>query len=181
MLGRIGFGLFVLISGCSQRIVSYSNPKASYQSFSTYLLISPKLDNKLADDTSLGYELIKENIRSEMTRRGYQETTVAPDLVLRYELTSSTRVQTTTSQSFAFPVFQINSRTIHEGVLLLELNDQNRKLVWQGSYDLDQERKEKQIKKVIKNAVGRIFTTYPYRAEQRRPDESLTEFKRSKK
>ena len=178
MLKWTSIVLIVLISGCSQRIVSYSNPKANYQSFETYRMINPKLDNKLGEETSYGYELIKAQIKAEMERRGYQESSVAPDLILRYEITSSTRVQTTTSQSVFFPVFQVNSQTIHEGVLLLELNDENRKLVWQGSYDLNQERREKQIKRVIENAVGRIFTTYPYRARQRKPDEELAEFKK---
>lgn len=170
--------LLIFLIGCSQRIVSYTNPKSKYQSFETYRMVSPKLDNKLSNETSLAYELIKENITKEMERRDYLLSSVAPDLTLRYEIASSTRVETNTSQSAFFPTFQVTSRTIHEGVLLLELYDKNKKLVWQGSYDLDQERKEKRMVRVIENAIGRIFTTYPYRALQRAPDNTLTEFKK---
>ena len=170
--------ILIFLIGCSQKVVSYTNPKSKYDRFETYRMVSPKLNNRSSDDTSLAYELIKENISSEMTRRDYLHSTVAPDLTLRYEIASSTRVETNTSQSPFFPTFQINSRTIHEGVLLFELYDQNKKLVWQGSYDLNRERKEKKMTKVIENAIGRIFTTYPYRALQNAPDNTLTEFKK---
>ncbi|MEM6643681.1 MAG: DUF4136 domain-containing protein [Bacteroidota bacterium] len=168
----------LIFSGCSQKIVSYNNPKAAYQTFETYLLVSPKMNSKLSEETSLAYELIAENIQKEMSRRGYEKSTVSPDLTLRYDLTSSTRVETTVNQSLFFPVFQVNTRTIHEGVLLIELYDPRKKLVWQGSYDLDQERKEKRVKKVIENSILKIFTTYPYRAAQRLPDPALTSLKK---
>lgn len=172
----ITFVLLVTLAGCSQRVITYSNPKANYQGYETYRMVSPKLDNKLSPETSTAYEVIKENISREMDRRNYIKSSVSPDLTLRYELSSSTRVETTTSQSFYYPTFQINTRTIHEAVLLLELFDENKKLVWQGSYDLNQERKEKRVRKVIENAVARIFTTYPYKASERNPDPLLTEF-----
>ena len=172
------FTLLLLLAGCSQRIVSYNNPKARYQSFETFRMVSPKVDNKLGQETSLAYEVVRENIQVEMDRRGYLASTVSPDLTLRYEIASSSRVETSTSQSLFLPTFQVNSRTIHEGIILLELYEQNKKLVWQGSYNLYQERKEKRVRKVIENAIGRIFTTYPYRANQRTPDNSLTEFKK---
>ena len=170
-----------LVSSCGQKIVSYTNPKANYSSFETYRMVSVKADNSnLGKESILVYDLIKENIESEMTRRNYEKSTVSPNLTLRYELTSSTRVQTNTNQSLLYPGFTVNNRTIHEAVLLLEMFDQSKRLVWQGSYDLNQERKEKKIKKVIDNATGKIFTTYPYKAGERNPDPSLTEFKRSK-
>lgn len=178
MLKHVFLLLMIGSLGCSPRIVSYTNSNANFRGFETYLMINPKLDSKIGNETSVGYELIKEEIRKEMKIRGYEESTVAPDLILRYEVSSSTRVQTSTSQSFFNPVYQINTRTIHEGVLLLELKDQRKKLVWQGSYDLNNERKEKRIKKVLENAVGRIFTSYPYRAAQKDPDEDLSEFKK---
>lgn len=178
MFKWLSFVLIVLIAGCSQKVVSYTNPKSSYQSFETYRIVNPKLDNKLSNESSIAYEQIKKNITNEMSRRDYEISSVAPDLILRYELASSTRVQTTTSQSLIYPSYRIDSRTIHEGVLLLELLDQNKKLVWQGSYDLNQEKKEKRVIKVIDNAVARIFTTFPYRALQKAPDPTLTELKK---
>lgn len=181
MFKWISLILVITTAACSQKIVSYSNPKSNYQSFETYRIINPRIDNKPGNETFPAYEVIKENIINEMSKRGYEQSSVAPDLILRYDLASSTRVETTTSQSFFYPVYRINSRTIHEGILLLELHDQNKKLVWQGSYNLNQEKKEKRVKKVIENAIGRIFTSYPYRALQKDPDPSLTEFKKKTK
>ena len=175
------FIAFASLLSCSQRIITYLNPKANFQSFETYRLVSPKLNNKTNEATAGVYEMIKENIYAEMSKRDYLESSVTPHLTLRYELASSTRVETTTSQSFYYPAFQVNTRTIHEAVLLFELFDQNEKLVWQGSYDLNQERREKRVRKVIENAVARIFTTSPYKALQRNPEVSLQEFTKNKK
>ncbi len=173
--------LFFLLLSCNQKVVSYTNPKANYKSFETYRLVSNKYDNSnLAKESILVYDLIKSNIENEMKRRNYEKSSVSPHLTLRYELTSSSRVETTTTQSLVFPTFNVNPRTIHESVLLLEMLDENKKLVWQGSYDMNQERKEKRIKRVIENAIGKIFTTYPYKAGEINPDPSLEEFKKNK-
>ncbi|MEM6734925.1 MAG: DUF4136 domain-containing protein [Bacteroidota bacterium] len=171
----------LLVLSCGQRVVSYTNSKANYKSFETYRMINPKIDNgNLDTDSSIAYDLIKHNISIEMKKRNYEPSSVSPDLILRYELTSSSRVETTTTQSFVFPIFRVNSRTIHEAVLLLEILDQNMKLVWQGSYDLNQEHKEKRVQKVIENAIGKIFTTYPYKSGESAPDPSLKAFKKNK-
>jgi len=174
--------LFTLaLVGCNQRVVTYLNPKSNFGSFESYRVVSPKLDNsKLNKESNLVYDLIKEGIALEMAKRNYEKSTVSPDLTLRYELTSSTRVQTSTNQSPFSPFYQVNSRTIHEAVLLLELYNEQKKLVWQGSYDLQQERKEKRVRKVIENAIGRIFTTYPYKALQKEPDPTLSKFEKRK-
>lgn len=110
-----------------------------------------------------------------MARRGYEESSVTPDLTLRYEVTSNTRVEINNSQvnPYFYQPFPITTRTIYQSILLLELFDSNKKLVWQGSYDLRQEKKEKKVAKAINRAVGYIFTTYPYRALSGEADESL--------
>ncbi len=160
--------VLILIGGsCSPRIVSYVNLKAPFKSFETYRLVSAKLESKnVTPENTRIFDLIKENIHQEMSRRNYQTSNVSPDLLLRYEVTSNARVETSTVQDpFLFSPTQINSRTIYESVLLLELVDQNKKLVWQGSYDLRQQRKEKKMTRAIERAVGYIFTTYPYKAQ----------------
>ena len=101
-----------------------------------------------------------------MNRRGYQTSNVNPDLTLRYEVTSNTRVEINSNQvnPYFYQPFPVTTRTIYQSTLLLELFDSNNKLVWQGSYDLKQEKKEKKVSKAINRAIGYIFTTYPYRA-----------------
>jgi len=167
---------------CSSKIVSFVNPKAKFSTFETYILVNPKIDrSELADDSKLAFQLIKSAIQSEMNTREYRESSVSPDLTLRYEITSSTRVQTDATQDPFSPFVQVNTRTIHEGILLLELYDARKKLVWQGSYDLQQESKEKRLQKVIENAVGKIFTSYPYRALNKQPDPELAVYKKKSK
>lgn len=163
----------VLVLGCSSKLVSYNNPKSNYKSFETYRIVNPKLGNKSPDETKGTYNMIEANIAKEMTKRNYTQSTIQPDLILRYELTSSTRVENTTNQATFRPTW-IKTKTIHEAILLLELTDKNRKLVWQGSYDLKNERSEKRIIKVIDNAISKIFTTYPYEALRANPNEALT-------
>ena len=168
----------VISSGCSQRIVSYVNPKAKFSQFETYRLVSTQAESKnISPDNTLVFDLIKKSIKEEMKRRSYIQSNISPDLTLRYEVTSSTRVETNSNQVGPFFQPQVNSRTIYESVLLVELYNNKKKLVWQGSYDLRQQKKEKKTSKAIEKSVGHIFTTYPYRAKSSKVDESLTTIK----
>lgn len=168
---------FLILLGCSQKIVSYINTSATFDQFQTYRIVSPRLNNQ-ANESALAYKHLVSNIEKAMTKRDYQKSSIVPDLTLRYELTASTNVETTTTRSPIYPVYRIDSRTIHQAIILLELTDQNKKLVWQGSYDLKQEKNEKKIEKVIEKAIEKIFTTYPYRALEKHPDPTLTNLKK---
>lgn len=174
--------MIVSFVGCSPKVVSYLNPKSNYKSFETYRLVSPKFDNKQVEgETSYIYDIVQENITAEMEKRSYQVSSISPNLTLRYELTSGTKVEVRQSSNPYDPFFRVNSRTIHEAIILLELFDQRNKLVWQGSYNLNQERKEKRVNKVISNAIARIFTTYPHKALTSKQDPSLTIYEKKKK
>jgi len=173
--------VIIFLFGCSNRIVSYINPNSAFKSFATYRMVNPKLDNsQLANNLNPVFHTIKSAISEEMSKRGYELSAAAPDLTLRYELASATRVQTNMNQDPFSPFSRVTSTTIHEAVLLLELYAINKKLIWQGSYDLRQERKEKNIVRVLNDAVAKIFTSYPYRANNAQPDLSLTAFKKKK-
>ena len=128
---RIYFLLLLVTISCSPRIVSYVNPKSKFKSFESYRLVSSQLSSKNVNpENSLIFDLIKENIHNEMDRRKYKTSNISPDLLLRYEITSNTRVQTNTTQDpFLITPTQVNSRLIYESVLLLELYDQNKKLI----------------------------------------------------
>lgn len=168
--------LFILVTSCSPKVVSYVNERAHFSQFATYRLVSAKSESKnVTPENTTIFDLIKENIHQQMARRGYEESSVTPDLTLRYEVTSNTRVEINNSQvnPYFYQPFPITTRTIYQSILLLELFDSNKKLVWQGSYDLRQEKKEKKVAKAINRAVGYIFTTYPYRALSGEADESL--------
>lgn len=169
--------LMILSSACNPKVVSFVNEKAKFKQFETYRLVSTKSESKnITPENTQIFDLIKENIHQQMKRRGYETSNVTPDLTLRYEVTSNTRVDINSNNQinpYYYQPFSITTRTIYESILLLELFDTNNKLVWQGSYDLRQEKKEKRIVKAIERGVGYIFTTYPYRALSAEQDESL--------
>lgn len=164
----------VVISSCSPKVVSYINEKAHFRQFETYRLVTTKAESKnLTPENTLVFDLIKESIQKEMVKRDYAISNVSPDLTLRYEVTASTRVDNSTNPVGPYYAPQVTTRTIYESILLIELYDPNKKLVWQGSYDVRQQKREKKASKAIEKAVGHIFTTYPYRAASAEVDESL--------
>ncbi|MEO9871304.1 DUF4136 domain-containing protein [Ekhidna sp.] len=168
------FLILLAVGACSPKIVSYVNSKADFKNFETYRLVSAKLESKnVTPESTLLLDQIKENIHNQMSKRNYQKSSVSPDLTLRYEISSSTRVESSNQTSPYFSRNQFSSRTIYESVLLLELFDQKKKLVWQGSYDLKQERKEKKATRAIEKAVAYTFTSYPYNALSSQQDEAL--------
>jgi len=173
----------VIVSSCSPKIVSHVNTKAKFSQFETYRLVTAKSESDVISSANTQVvDLIKDQVKDQMSIRGYELSNISPDLTLRYEITSNTRVDINNTQvSPLYPQVPVNSRTIYESALLLELIDSKNKLVWQGSYDLKQEKKEKRIEQSIKRAVGYIFTTYPYRALSSKQDPALKTFDKKKK
>ncbi|MEP1032293.1 DUF4136 domain-containing protein [Ekhidna sp.] len=168
------FLIIVLLSSCSPKVVSYVNSNANFSQFETYRLVSTKADSKnITPENTLVFDLIRKSISKEMSKRSYEVSNISPDLTLRYEVTSSTRVESNTNQVGPYYNPQVTTRTIYESILLIELYDPNKKLVWQSSYDLSQQRKEKKASKAIEKGVGHIFTSYPYRANSAEVDETL--------
>jgi len=169
------FLLFVstLIS-CNPKVVTYTNPKARFQNFSSYQIVNVKIGKrKLPPEATELLGFIESQIKLEMEeRRNYAPSNIDPDLVLRYELVSNTRTERNTNNSiFYSPSF--SSNVIYESVILIELLN-NKRLVWQGSYDLTQSRRETKNENAVKKAIGFIFTTYPYLAGKAVPDPTLT-------
>ena len=178
-------GLLVLIAlsfftSCNPKIVNYLNPKASFGAFSSYSIVNVKIDKRnLAPETTKLLGTIETQIKDQMEkRRSYVSSNIAPDLILRYELVSSARTDSNSNNRSIFnPTQTLSSKVIYESIILLELFN-NSSLVWQGSYDLNQSKKDSKNEKSVRKAIDLIFTTYPYRAGQIDPDLSLTEFKK---
>lgn len=183
--------LLLLLAGCTPKVVKYLNSQAKYDTFESYTLVNVKIDKRNLSASStqlLGF--IESHIKSQMEKgRGYVSSNVSPDLILRYELISnaqSKKINNNTNNNDINNILNrsifnsnqnANTRVISESVILLELLNK-RKLIWQGSYDLNQSRRTTKNEDIIRNAINRIFTTYPYRAGQSEPDPSLTEMKK---
>lgn len=154
-----------LLIGCSPKAIFFVNEKAYDRQSETYFLVIPKIEKNLKEQPNESrslYAHLEELIKSEMQRKGYQYSTINPDLTLRYEITSSTRTESNTFRDPFRPTFQVSTRTIREGVLWIEAYNAKNKIVWQGSYNLNPARKEKRLQEVLKNAVFKIVETYPF-------------------
>ena len=176
--------LILATSACNPRVISFVNSKAKFGSYETYRLVSAKTESQnVKPENNQIFDLIKQNIHDQMEKRDYKLSNISPDLTLRYEVSSNTRVEiNNATQTNPYYLQQpVTSRTIYQSILLLELYDTRNKLVWQGSYDLKQEKKEKKVAQTIERAVNYIYTSYPYRAKSSRMDESLKTFDKKKK
>lgn len=172
----------IFLIGCNPRIVKYLNPTAKYGSFESYNIVNVKIDKrKLNANSTQLLGIIESEIKNHMEeRRGYVLSNVSPDLILRYELVSNARSDTNNNNGrrSIFNSFQnINTQVIYESVILLELLHKG-KLIWQGSYDLNQSRRISKNEDIFRNAINRIFTTYPYKAGHAEPDPTLTEMQK---
>lgn len=166
--------LTALIS-CNPKVVSYINSKARFQNFSSYQLVNVKIGKRnLPPEATELLGSIESEIKVEMEqRRNYVTSNIDPDLILRYELVSNTRTERSTNNNSVFNTPSFNSNVVYESVILIELLN-NKKLVWQGSYDLTQSRRETRNENAVKKAIGLIFTTYPYTAGKAVSDPALT-------
>lgn len=175
MKAHLVFFWLFLLSGCGSPVVRYLNERADFSSFESYQLVNVKINKRqLSAQTTELLGILEGRVRYHMEDlRNYQPTELAPDLVLRYELVSATSTPTNVNPGTPFTPPTLNTQVLYESVVLLELYHQ-KKLVWQGSYDLKQHRKAAKNERVIKDAVDRIFTSYPYRARSGSADPSLT-------
>lgn len=163
--------LFFLIS-CSPKVISYVSERASFSQYNTYYLLNTKKTGSASGDDIT--PRLEQAIKSNMGYRGYEEDLEMPDLLLRYELISSTRSEVNVTGSPYSYVGNISYRTFNESILLLELKDRKTdKLVWQASIDMRDHSDIRKKKDPLRSAVNKLFETYLYRAGQAQKDETL--------
>lgn len=167
--------ILFLLASCSPKVITFTNPKARFGNFESYRIVNAKIGKrKLAPQATELLGIIESQIKLEMEqRRNYATSNISPDLILRYELVSNTRTERNNDTSIFALYGANNTNIIYQSVILIELLNNN-KLVWQGSFDLNQSRREARNETAVKKAISRIFTTYPYKAGSATPDPSLT-------
>jgi hypothetical protein len=167
--------LSFLIVGCGVQIIQYTSPKAAYGQYKSYFLVTLKGDNLKKSSNKVAFlESLESAIISEMSRRDYKMDSQNPDLLIRYELISSTQVDTKINYSrYSYDNYATTKSHI-ESILLVELVDsKTKKLVWQASLDLKNHSNKKKNKDPIRDAIIKLFDTYLYRAGKPKPDQSL--------
>jgi len=152
-----------------------------FQEFNTYRLINTKLERtNLSKEGREIIDVLEGRIRDEMKTRGYEESNLGPDLILRYDIATNQMTESTSNFSPYGP--PVTSRTFLESVIIIDLLDASKdKMFFQASYDLKQE--SKQIKKeyATEDAITEIFYSFPYRAGEIKPDETLSDWKAGRK
>lgn len=180
----LGWLLFAFIGfvSCSPKPLSYLNEKGvPLQHFQTYRLLNTKVERtNLSKDGREILSILEESIREKMAERGYEESNLEPDLILRYEITTNQQMETSTSAGpFGPPV---TSRTYMESLIIVDLMDASkRKMFWQSSFDLRKQTKDLRQEQATEFAVSEIFYSYPYRAGSAKPDPSLSDWKSGRK
>lgn len=155
----------VLVSCSTNKVVEYLNPEAPFTKYETFML---KANDKMRYQGDIaGF------IESEMTRRGYQLSSISPDLLVVYDIGSSSRTEIDRNNySIYYPSFPA-SRNIHESFLIITLLDDRKTLVWQGSQKLRRQSPKETMEDVLKESVHLIFKTYLYSAKSGVEDQSL--------
>lgn len=180
MVNRFLILLFIA-SSCAPRAITYLNEEVKFQNFNTYRILNTKLDRtNLSKEGRAILDLLEASIREEMSERGYQESNLAPDLILRYEI--ATNRHTGSNNNTSPFTRNVSTRVYMQSIILLDLTDANRKkMFWQSSYDLKQQQKELKKEYATEDAVSEIFYSFPYRAGKKTPDSELSDWKAGRK
>lgn len=179
------FIVFLIATSCTPKAISYLNEEVKFQHFNTYRLLNTKLERtNLSKKGRSNLDFLEFSIREKMKERGYLETNLSPDLILRYEIVANRQTGTNTisrsiSRSISSPV---SSKTTGESIILLDLTDaQHKKIFWQSSYNLKQQQKKFKKKQAIEDAISEIFYSFPYRAGQKTIDPQLADWSAGRK
>ena len=156
----------LLISCSGPRVVSFLNDEMDLRDYHSYKLIGFKADENFDVQGMVFFNQLEKAIVQNMDERLFDRSD-RPDLILRYEIVTSQRTENQTSNyydPYAYYRPQFNYTVSYtEAVLLIEFRDRRKKkLVWQGSLDLDLTKGKPSD--LIGPAVNKIFSTYPYQA-----------------
>jgi hypothetical protein len=181
MKNRLVIVLLVL-SGCAPKALTYLNEEGvKFQNFQTYRIINTKLDRtNLSKEGREIIDIVEASLREKMKDRGYEESNLGPDLILRYDI--STNRQTESSRNYSPYGAPVTSRSYLESLIIVDLTDAKReKMFWQGSYDLKQQSKQLKKEQATEDAISEIYYSFPYRAGDAKPDPQLADWKTGRK
>ena len=174
--------ILLLLSSCAPKALTYLNEEdVKFQNFRTYRIINTKLDRtNLSKEGREIIDLVEASLRNKMNERGYEESNLGPDLILRYDISTNRRTESTTNYTPYGP--PVTSRTFLESLIIVDLTDTRRdKMFWQGSYDLRQQSKQLKKEQATEDAINEIYYSFPYRAGQAKPDPELADWKAGRK
>lgn len=173
--------LIFLLTGCAPKAITYFlEEEARLEQYQTYRILNTKLERtNLSKDGREVLDILELAIREKMRERGFEESNLGPDVILRYEIVTNQFTEGSNNGPFGPPV---SSRTFMESLIIIDLLDaERRKMFWQSSYDMRQENRDIKQEQAVERAVSEIFFTFPYKAGSREVDEKLADYKSGRK
>ena len=123
----------------------------------------PRLDNN-----TMFHEYLRDAIDRELISRGYEPTTLQPDLRVHYHASARQRIYTSGEQRTAEPCRDCTIEVYDEGTLLVDLTDaRTGVLVWRGVAEsglANVVNSQRRMEETIERVVERIFDRLPRRS-----------------
>lgn len=165
--------LAIFLAGCGPQIRVFSDHDPdydlwTYKTFDWGQKVEIEAGKNPLHYNELNDKRIKAAVQEQMTARGYNLTSEAPDLLLHYHIIIDNQSVVTT-EPFGYrygPYWQRMNTNIYsyrEGTLILDLMDTNTKnLIWRGWAVMEVSGiNPEKVDGLIKTTVAKIFKKYP--------------------
>jgi len=160
--------LFLVLSltGCSAKVVSIYNSDVSNVSYKTFTLQNVRKPNSVSSDNKKLDSLLSKIIIKNLLEKGFKQSSI-PDLYASYLINVHSSFETQnnnynpySASSYFDPYsYNYNTRTYKEGVLIIELKNDEGRLVWQGSKTFKLNSKSS-IRETLSDICLEIIETY---------------------
>jgi hypothetical protein len=181
-LGMVFMLAAIYSCGPSLKVTSDYDKAANFAQYKTFSLYQ---DAKVSDAISqLNHDRVINSIKSEMVKKGYQENTSSPDVLVNAVAIFKDKVSVSaTTDYYGYGGFyrpyywgggmsssttNYNTRHYKDGSLIIDIVDANsKKLVWQGVGNKEIDKPAKDPDKAISSAVASIMESFPPGAKKK--------------
>jgi len=126
----------LLLASCGTKVVSIYNTDSSRTTPSTYQLITERESSYLSAENKKVDSLLKTIIHKSLVAQGLSKSSL-PDIYVSYLINVYTSTETNRNNNmynFNYPSsLNYTTRNYKEGVIIINIIDEDRILVWQGS------------------------------------------------
>jgi hypothetical protein len=176
--------LLITMMGCEPalKVTSDYDKQANFGQYKTFSLYE---DIKIHDAISpLNHDRILNSIKSEMLKKGYQETKTSPDVLVNAVAILKDRVSVSATTDYygyggyyrpyywgggmSTSTTNYNTRHYKDGSLIIDIVDANsKKLLWQGVGNKEIDKPAKDPDTAIPKAVASIMESFPPGAKKK--------------
>jgi len=170
---RLKYFLFItlplLFTGCAANVVSIYNSDIANKKPSTYLLQPLEEESLSEENKKVNNELIAV-INESLKQKGLKPSAI-PDLYISYIISVHTSSETQRNNysnnysNYYNPSFNYSTKNYKEGVLIIDIKNNNGKLVWQGSKTI-KVRSKHNVGEYLPEVFQEILTYYSINGSQ---------------